>query len=176
MSWSRGLGVFLLILCLAVAAEAAERSVVIDDFEDGKQVPIGLRSRLTAQQVDKGQRGTMLGEYRTTSWGIVADTGLPDPLVDRVGSFEIDGGHLVVETGVNVAYGLVVQGVRPLSVFMFAAAAALLVAFALAALRAQDVEPDLYTGSPCLFCLQSYGKIPWHRAAEPELVSIRGRR
>ncbi len=46
---------------------------------------------------------------------------------------------------------------------------------ALAALRAQGVEPDLYTGSPCLFCLQSYGKLPWHRAAEPELVSIRGR-
>jgi hypothetical protein len=24
----------------------------------------------------------------------------------------------------------------------------------------QDI--DLYTGSPCLFCLQSFGKIPWH--------------
>jgi MoaA/NifB/PqqE/SkfB family radical SAM enzyme len=46
---------------------------------------------------------------------------------------------------------------------------------ALAAIRAQGVEPDLYTGSPCLFCLQSYGKVPWHHAAEPELVSIRGR-
>lgn len=46
---------------------------------------------------------------------------------------------------------------------------------ALDALREQGVEPDLYTGSPCLFCLQSYAKIPWHRAAEPELVSIRGR-
>jgi len=22
--------------------------------------------------------------------------------------------------------------------------------------------PDIYTGSPCLFCLQSFGKIPWH--------------
>jgi MoaA/NifB/PqqE/SkfB family radical SAM enzyme len=33
---------------------------------------------------------------------------------------------------------------------------------ALAALRAQGVTPDLYTGSPCLFCLQSFGKIPWH--------------
>ncbi|HEU4834219.1 MAG TPA: hypothetical protein VFS90_07390, partial [Pyrinomonadaceae bacterium] len=29
---------------------------------------------------------------------------------------------------------------------------------ALAALRA----PDVYTGSPCMFCLQSFGKIPWH--------------
>ena len=48
---------------------------------------------------------------------------------------------------------------------------------ALAALRAQGVKPDLYTGSPCLFCLQSFGKIPWHdRAVEPELVSIRGRK
>jgi len=33
---------------------------------------------------------------------------------------------------------------------------------ALAALRAQGTTPDLYTGSPCLFCLQSFGKIPWH--------------
>ena len=47
---------------------------------------------------------------------------------------------------------------------------------ALSALRARGVKPDLYTGSPCLFCLQSFGKIPWHdRVAEPELVSIRGR-
>jgi MoaA/NifB/PqqE/SkfB family radical SAM enzyme len=29
---------------------------------------------------------------------------------------------------------------------------------ALAALR----TPDIYTGSPCMFCLQSFGKIPWH--------------
>jgi len=35
---------------------------------------------------------------------------------------------------------------------------------ALAALRSEDLTPDLYTGSPCLFCLQSYGKIPWHKA------------
>jgi MoaA/NifB/PqqE/SkfB family radical SAM enzyme len=33
---------------------------------------------------------------------------------------------------------------------------------ALAALRSQGLKPDLYTGSPCLFCLQSFGKIPWH--------------
>ena len=33
---------------------------------------------------------------------------------------------------------------------------------ALAALRAQNLTPDMYTGSPCLFCLQSFGKIPWH--------------
>jgi sulfatase maturation enzyme AslB (radical SAM superfamily) len=33
---------------------------------------------------------------------------------------------------------------------------------ALAALRAQSLTPDLYTGSPCLFCLQSFGKIPWY--------------
>ena len=32
----------------------------------------------------------------------------------------------------------------------------------LAALRAQAVTPDVYTGSPCLFCLQSFKKIPWH--------------
>jgi MoaA/NifB/PqqE/SkfB family radical SAM enzyme len=32
-------------------------------------------------------------------------------------------------------------------------------------LQARGVTPDLYTGSPCLFCLQSYGKIPWHTVA-----------
>ena len=32
---------------------------------------------------------------------------------------------------------------------------------ALARLRSQGITPDLYTGSPCLFCLQSFGKIPW---------------
>ena len=36
---------------------------------------------------------------------------------------------------------------------------------ALAALRAKGTTPDLYTGSPCLFCLQSLGKIPWHKGA-----------
>jgi hypothetical protein len=35
---------------------------------------------------------------------------------------------------------------------------------ALAALREQSMTPDLYTGSPCLFCLQSFGKIPWRNA------------
>ncbi|HXT64665.1 MAG TPA: radical SAM protein [Pyrinomonadaceae bacterium] len=29
---------------------------------------------------------------------------------------------------------------------------------------AKSVTPDLYTGSPCLLCLQSFGKIPWHDA------------
>jgi MoaA/NifB/PqqE/SkfB family radical SAM enzyme len=33
---------------------------------------------------------------------------------------------------------------------------------ALAVLRSQTSTPDIYTGSPCLFCLQSFGKIPWH--------------
>ncbi len=37
---------------------------------------------------------------------------------------------------------------------------------ALAALRAQGVRPDLYTGSPCLFCLQTYGKIPWRHGPQ----------
>src|SRR5437764_308381 len=35
---------------------------------------------------------------------------------------------------------------------------------ALAAYAEQGSEPDLYTGSPCLFCLQSFGKIPWRSA------------
>ena len=32
---------------------------------------------------------------------------------------------------------------------------------ALAEIAARGATPDLYTGSPCLFCLQSFGKIPW---------------
>ncbi len=35
---------------------------------------------------------------------------------------------------------------------------------ALAAQAERGDEPDLYTGSPCLFCLQSFGKIPWRNA------------
>ena len=48
---------------------------------------------------------------------------------------------------------------------------------ALVALREQGVTPDLFTGSPCLFCLQSFGKTPWQgqSATEPELVLIRSR-
>jgi sulfatase maturation enzyme AslB (radical SAM superfamily) len=34
---------------------------------------------------------------------------------------------------------------------------------ALAVQRSQGTTPDLYTGSPCLFCLQSFGKIPWRK-------------
>jgi MoaA/NifB/PqqE/SkfB family radical SAM enzyme len=32
----------------------------------------------------------------------------------------------------------------------------------LAELRNAGVSPDLFTGSPCLFCLQSFEKVPWH--------------
>lgn len=35
---------------------------------------------------------------------------------------------------------------------------------ALAALQARNESPDLSVGSPCLFCLQSFGKIPWRHA------------
>ena len=31
-------------------------------------------------------------------------------------------------------------------------------------LAVRSVVPDLYAGSPCLLCLQSFGKIPWHDA------------
>ncbi len=44
---------------------------------------------------------------------------------------------------------------------------------ALAALRSQGVKPDLYTGSPCVFCLQSFGKIPWHNRADSAAVAPR---
>jgi MoaA/NifB/PqqE/SkfB family radical SAM enzyme len=33
---------------------------------------------------------------------------------------------------------------------------------ALADASGAGVEPDIYLGSPCLFCLRSFGKIPWH--------------
>ena len=36
---------------------------------------------------------------------------------------------------------------------------------ALAALRVAGSKPDMYAGSPCLFCLQSFGKIPWHSSS-----------
>jgi MoaA/NifB/PqqE/SkfB family radical SAM enzyme len=32
----------------------------------------------------------------------------------------------------------------------------------LVTLRSKGITPDLYVGSPCLFCLQSFDKIPWH--------------
>jgi MoaA/NifB/PqqE/SkfB family radical SAM enzyme len=33
---------------------------------------------------------------------------------------------------------------------------------ALAEAARVGTEPDIYLGSPCLFCLRSFGKIPWH--------------
>jgi hypothetical protein len=33
---------------------------------------------------------------------------------------------------------------------------------AIGAFRKQGATPDLNTGSPCMFCLQSFSKIPWH--------------
>lgn len=39
---------------------------------------------------------------------------------------------------------------------------------AISELQALGVTPDLYTGSPCLFCLQTFGKIPWHNSLKPD--------
>lgn len=36
---------------------------------------------------------------------------------------------------------------------------------ALANLRSQGKQAGIFTGSPCLHCLQSFGKIPWHDAS-----------
>jgi hypothetical protein len=36
---------------------------------------------------------------------------------------------------------------------------------ALAEAAASGVKPDLFLGSPCLFCLQSFGKVPWRAEA-----------
>ena len=30
----------------------------------------------------------------------------------------------------------------------------------------QGIKPDLYTASPCLFCLESFGKLPWRSAGD----------
>lgn len=40
---------------------------------------------------------------------------------------------------------------------------------ALSEARQRGVEPDLYLGSPCLFCLNSFKKLPWH--SESQLAS-----
>jgi MoaA/NifB/PqqE/SkfB family radical SAM enzyme len=39
---------------------------------------------------------------------------------------------------------------------------------ALSLLQSKNSAPDLYTGSPCLFCMQSFGKIPWHNATSAQ--------
>ena len=36
---------------------------------------------------------------------------------------------------------------------------------ALAELAERNAKPDVYLGSPCLFCLKSFGKLPWHTKA-----------
>jgi MoaA/NifB/PqqE/SkfB family radical SAM enzyme len=42
----------------------------------------------------------------------------------------------------------------------------------LAAMQAEGVTPDLQTGSPCLFCLRTFGKNPWQPAAPAGLINI----
>lgn len=44
---------------------------------------------------------------------------------------------------------------------------------ALASLETGGRKPDLYTGSPCLFCLQSFDKIPWR--SEKTVAAITSR-
>lgn len=43
---------------------------------------------------------------------------------------------------------------------------------ALATLRERGETPDLFTGSPCLFCLQSFGKVPWRAKAATQITQI----
>jgi MoaA/NifB/PqqE/SkfB family radical SAM enzyme len=38
---------------------------------------------------------------------------------------------------------------------------------ALASFEASGADVDLYTSSPCLFCLQSFSKTPWHTSTNP---------
>ena len=46
---------------------------------------------------------------------------------------------------------------------------------ALSEAAAAGVKPDLFLGSPCLFCLRSFGKVPWHAetaAAMPRSLPV----
>ncbi|PWT94048.1 MAG: hypothetical protein C5B55_03370 [Blastocatellia bacterium] len=43
----------------------------------------------------------------------------------------------------------------------------------LATMQAEGVTPDLFTGSPCLFCLHSFTKVPWHNSTDTEEPGIR---
>jgi MoaA/NifB/PqqE/SkfB family radical SAM enzyme len=43
---------------------------------------------------------------------------------------------------------------------------------ALAEAVGAGVEPDIYLGSPCLFCLRSFGKIPWQEKAAPRSLPV----
>ena len=43
---------------------------------------------------------------------------------------------------------------------------------ALAAITREGREPDIHLASPCLFCLQSFGKIPWHAAPAPRSLPV----
>jgi MoaA/NifB/PqqE/SkfB family radical SAM enzyme len=42
----------------------------------------------------------------------------------------------------------------------------------LSAMHEDGVTPDLQTGSPCLFCLQTFRKSPWQKSVPAALVSI----
>jgi MoaA/NifB/PqqE/SkfB family radical SAM enzyme len=43
---------------------------------------------------------------------------------------------------------------------------------ALAGSARAGAEPDIYLGSPCLFCLRSFGKIPWRAPAPPRALPV----
>lgn len=43
---------------------------------------------------------------------------------------------------------------------------------ALAEATRAGVEPDIYLGSPCLFCLRSFGKLPWQADAAPRSLPV----
>jgi MoaA/NifB/PqqE/SkfB family radical SAM enzyme len=43
----------------------------------------------------------------------------------------------------------------------------------LKSLADQGIDPDLYSGSPCLFCLDTLGKVPWRQAAAGVQVESR---
>ena len=140
------------------------------------------------QSLDLGERKTAEQEIallaRILKMNIGIDVGyynddpLPpcSPLAGR--SFNIDYlGRLTLCCNLSGFRGAAEEGdvVADLNVESFAPAYERLIAVAaaqlkrrtdaLAALQAEGSTPDLYVGSPCLFCMQSYGKIPWHNTA-----------
>ena len=142
----------------------ADRSLDLEERKTAEQ-EIALLARILKMNI-----GIDVGYYN--------DDPLPpcSPLAGR--SFNIDYlGRLTLCCNLSGFRGAAEEGdvVADLNVESFATAYERLLAVAdaqlkkrtdaLAALRAEGSVPDLYIGSPCLFCMQSYGKIPWHNAA-----------
>jgi MoaA/NifB/PqqE/SkfB family radical SAM enzyme len=150
---------------------------VMPTSKTGDDASLSLEERTTAEQeitllarILKMNIGIDVGYYND-------DPRAPcSPLAGR--SFNIDYlGRLTLCCNLSGFRGASEEGdvVADLNVESFAPAYERLLAVAatqlkkrtdaLAALEADGSAPELYIGSPCLFCMRSYGKVPWHNAA-----------